>query len=88
MDSGDREAWTTTILEARLKTTYDICCQAIDYLDQPISSEAFAEKYMIPNKPCVFAPFATDNWPCRSNWVTKSGSLNIEHLREKFGTLK
>ena len=59
----------------------------IDYIQSPISYEEFFLKYLIPNKPCLFGPWATADWRSVKEWVTSEGKPDLEFLSEKFGNM-
>ncbi|XP_074662894.1 2-oxoglutarate and iron-dependent oxygenase JMJD4-like [Tubulanus polymorphus] len=42
----------------------------IDRINEEITYEEFFVKYLLANKPCVFAAHITKDWGCRKNWVS------------------
>ncbi|XP_020279195.1 jmjC domain-containing protein 4 [Pseudomyrmex gracilis] len=55
----------------------------IDRIDLRVTYNDFFSEYMIRNKPCVINLEATENWPCRREWVL-DGAPNFEALRSLF----
>ncbi|XP_072751632.1 2-oxoglutarate and iron-dependent oxygenase JMJD4 [Anoplolepis gracilipes] len=52
--------------------------------ESTVTYNDFFSKYLIPNKPCVINFQATENWPCRRDWVL-NGEPNFQVLRTLFG---
>lgn len=52
--------------------------------ESTVTYNDFFSKYLIYNQPCVFNSHATENWPCRRNWVLND-TPNFEVLRTLFG---
>lgn len=59
----------------------------VERIESAMTYNDFFSKYLICNKPCVIGLQATENWPCRHEWVL-NGAPNFELLRTLFGTWK
>lgn len=57
----------------------------IDRIDLKVTYNDFFSEYLTRNKPCVIDLEATENWPCRRQWVL-DGAPNFEALNSLFGT--
>jgi len=63
----------------------DTCVpNTIERIDPTVTYNEFFSKYLIPNKPCIINSQATENWPCRHEWVS-DGIPNFNILRTLFG---
>ena len=47
--------------------------QPITYLPDKISYSEFFLNFLVPNKPCLFGPWLTEDWKCRRDWVLERG---------------
>lgn len=56
----------------------------IERLDSTVTYNDFFAKHLTLNKPCVVDPRATEDWPCRRDWVL-DGAPGFEALRMSFG---
>lgn len=66
----------------------DTCVSNIvERVDSTVTYNDFFSKYLIRNKPCIISLQATENWPCRREWVL-DGAPNFEVLRTLFGMWK
>jgi len=59
----------------------------VERIDSAVTYNDFFYKHLICNKPCVIGLQATENWPCRREWVLR-GAPNFEVLRTLFGMCK
>ena len=57
----------------------------IPYIEEPISYKEFAQRYLTPNKPCIFGEWITENWNGRKDFATQNGQVDVEKLRLIFG---
>ncbi|XP_077260757.1 jumonji domain containing 4 [Temnothorax americanus] len=57
---------------------------AVERINSPVTYNDFFSRHLIGNKPCVIGLRATENWPCRREWVS-NGAPNFEVLRALFG---
>ena len=44
----------------------------------------FFQKYLLPNKPCIFSATLTEKWTSRRDWVC-DGAPDLALLRSLFG---
>ena len=78
---------TNAVFSVRDTGICEIIKDGIPYLDQCLSYEEFFFRFLLPNKPCVLSPKATQNWQSCKDWVCKDGKPNTEFLHQHFGGL-
>ncbi|EFN85605.1 JmjC domain-containing protein 4 [Harpegnathos saltator] len=63
----------------------DACVpNTIERIDSTVTYNDFFSEYLIRNRPCIISSQATENWPCRREWVLEDAP-NFEMLRTSFG---
>jgi len=79
---------TLTEINSLYSIDEDTCVSNIvERIDSTVTYNDFFYKYLIHNKPCIINLQATENWPCRREWVL-DGAPNFEVLRTLFGMWK
>lgn len=56
----------------------------IERVDSAVTYSEFFTKYLACNRPCIIGSQATENWPCKREWVIEDAP-NFEVLRKSFG---
>ena len=68
----------------------------VDELLHEIPYSKFFASYLVPNRPCVFGPWLTQDWKCRKEWVAPSNSsvplssspsIDFPLLKRMFGNV-
>ncbi|CAJ0600127.1 unnamed protein product [Cylicocyclus nassatus] len=47
---------------------------------------AYFAKYCLRNEPCILSAEFTADWPARELWVREDGSLNLDYLKQQYGS--
>ena len=79
------------LLSEKLRVTADISNNRnlqIDNISSKISYLNFFSNYLVPNRPCVFGSWLTDNWKCRKEWVLSGGGVGGGGSGEGVGMTK
>ena len=61
--------------------------QPITYLPDKISYSEFFLNFLVPNKPCLFGPWLTEDWKCRRDWVKRGGGAFVDGARSQYKPL-
>ncbi|XP_066266660.1 2-oxoglutarate and iron-dependent oxygenase JMJD4-like [Branchiostoma lanceolatum] len=89
MEGQERPVLDETVLDPALppwKKNASSCCQ-VDFIEKPITYQEFYQRYLRPNRPCLFGSHVTSKWRSRREWVSKDGKPNWIALKQMFGTL-
>ena len=57
----------------------------VKFSEEPLQYEEFFLRYLLPNKPCLLAPWATEGWRSRQEWVTPQSTPDLHYIRKHFG---